>query len=248
MSEKTCSLCYGRGRDVVIQCRDCDGTGYDYTVDNPFAQCHTCYGEREEEVEVCPECGGIGVVEDYENEYFPSQHTFQNKDYDFDESMGLYLPQKQEIISSLNLGIAKLILEAEKHPELLSNIDPREFEEYVADLFKRQGFQVEVTKKTRDGGRDIIAIRSDLDIKSKYIIECKRHCSTNKVGVDIVRQLYGVQYSEGANKSILVTTSKFTKDAINFANKEQTQWHMTLADYSELLKWTKKYYGDNLIF
>jgi len=258
MSEKTCSLCHGRGGDIIIECRDCNGSGYDFGEDNPFAQCHTCYGEGEEEVEICPECGGEGVIEDYEDNYFqesyfPSQHTFQNKDYDFDEEIGLYLPQEQkiiqnEIIPDLNESIAKLIIAAEKNPELLKNIHHRDFENFIADLFKREGFKVEVTKKTRDGGRDIIAIRSDFNIKVKYLIECKRHQWDNKVGVDIVRQLYGVQQAESANKSIIVTTSKFTKDAINFASKENTEWHMQLSDYNELLKWTKIHYENNLIF
>jgi len=177
---------------------------------------------------------------------FNETELFQERYYDFDEEIGLYLPQQQELITiSLNTGIARLILEAEKNSELLNHIDSREFEEFIADLFKRQGFKVELTQKTRDGGRDIIAIRSDLDIKSKYIIECKRYAMSNKVGVELIRQLYGVQQAEGANKSVLVTTSKFTRGAIDFANKEHTQWHMDLKDYNALVEWVKSVYGNN---
>lgn len=178
---------------------------------------------------------------------FNETGMFQEKYYDFDEDIGLYIPQQQEIISSLNIGIANLILAAKNNPELLTHIKPREFEEFVADLFKRQGFTVELTPQTRDGGRDIIAIRSDRNIKVKYIIECKRHQFTNTVGVDIVRQLYGVQQAEGANKSIVVTTSTFTKDAIDFTRKESTQWQMSLVDYNALVAWVQEIYYEKPI-
>lgn len=62
MEEVICPLCHGRGGDVTIKCRNCNGTGYDPEEDNPFAQCHTCYGDGEEEVDVCPRCGGGGQI------------------------------------------------------------------------------------------------------------------------------------------------------------------------------------------
>jgi len=178
---------------------------------------------------------------------FNEVEMFQEKLYDFDEEIGLYLPRKEEIITNLNIGIAKLILEAENNPELINYIDHREFEEFVSDLFKRQGFTVELTPRTRDGGRDIIAIRSDHDIKAKYIIECKKYGFSNKIDVNVVRQLYGVQQAEGANKAVLVTTSKFTRDAIDFANREKTKWHLDLIDYQSLVAWIKKIYGDDFL-
>ncbi|APM46605.1 TPA: hypothetical protein MG836_19235 [Klebsiella pneumoniae] len=44
MKKVICSLCHGRGGDVIITCSNCNGSGYDPQDDNPFAQCHTCYG------------------------------------------------------------------------------------------------------------------------------------------------------------------------------------------------------------
>ena len=60
MKKVICSLCHGRGGDVIITCSNCNGSGYDPQDDNPFAQCHTCYGEGEENADVCPRCGGDG--------------------------------------------------------------------------------------------------------------------------------------------------------------------------------------------
>jgi restriction system protein len=108
----------------------------------------------------------------------------------------------------------------------------REFEEFIAQIFSKHGFSVELTQRTRDGGRDIVAIRSDLGLRSKYIVECKRYAPNRPIGVELVRNLYGVQQQEGANKSVLATTSRFTKDAQEFAsNTSTTQWAMDLAGY-----------------
>jgi hypothetical protein len=65
-----------------------------------------------------------------------------------------------------------------------------------------------------------------------------------KVGVDIVRALYGVHQQEGANKSIVATTSRFTKDAQSFATAENTtEWAMSLKDYDDVCDWVKQTAG-----
>lgn len=247
MIEVVCSQCHGRGGDIEIKCWDCSGTGYSLEEDKPLGQCHTCYGDGLAEVDTCPNCHGYGKVE-VEQPIFQDFESLDDKLYDFDSESGLFLPESREIVSGINIGIANLILKAERNPQLLGQIDPREFENFVADLFEQQGFKVEVTKKTRDGGKDIIAVRSEMNINVKYIIECKRYAQNNKVGVELVRQLYGVQQAESVNKSVLVTTSSFTKGAIDFANQQSTKWHMDLKSFTDLLQWVKQAYGRQSMF
>ncbi|WP_417507723.1 restriction endonuclease [Marinomonas gallaica] len=121
----------------------------------------------------------------------------------------------------------------------IHNVNRREFEFIVAELVRRKGFKVEVTKKTRDGGKDIIAIRNLSGIPIKIIVECKHPNIGNPVGVDIVRSLYGVHNSKnGPNKSLLVTSSYLTKDARNFVKNEvNSQWEMSLYDLQDLQNW-----------
>jgi len=164
--------------------------------------------------------------------------SFGEEMYSFEDEIQLYLPEKKKIITNLNYGVSDLILEVSKRPDVLYQIAPKEFEELIANIFSRHGFSVELTKQTRDGGRDIIAIRSDLGIRSKYIIECKRYSKSNPVRVDLVRNLYGVQAQEGANKSVLATTSYFTPDAKKFAETvNTTQWAMDLKGYEDIIRW-----------
>lgn len=52
--------------------------------------------------------------------------------------------------------------------------------------------------------------------------------------VGVVRSVYGVQMATQANQSVVVTSSKFTKDAREFAGKRETL--MTLWDIDDLLE------------
>ena len=212
------------------------------------------------EVEVsCPKCRNLIKVTYEASEYpigMPNYHEtnarggevirgflnidvdFENEFYSFDEEPLLYVPEKKKIITNLCSGVSDLLHEVNKKPEIIYAIDSRQFEELVAHIFFMHGFKVELTKKTRDGGRDIIAIKSDLDLKLKYLIECKRYSMENPVNVELVRALYGVQMQEGANKSVLATTSRFTSDAKEFANKQNTtEWAMDLKDINDIRQW-----------
>ncbi|MEQ1654678.1 MAG: restriction endonuclease, partial [Nitrospira sp.] len=91
-----------------------------------------------------------------------------------------------------------------------------------------------------DGGKDIVAIRSDLGIRSKYIIECKRYAPNKPVGVALVRGLYGAQTQMGANKAVLATTSRFTTEARSFAETlNTTKWAMDLKDFRDICEWVR---------
>ncbi|RKS23767.1 restriction system protein [Pseudomonas sp. WPR_5_2] len=137
-------------------------------------------------------------------------------------------------------SIPDLITALKSNPALIREISSRDFEELIAEIFRKKGFHVELTKRTRDGGKDIIAISTDkLGIKSKYFIECKRYAEDNKVGVEVVRALHGVKHTkEGPNKTIIATTSSFTKAAKDFVDNEiSSSWDMALADFDQIMKW-----------
>ncbi|MBN8877766.1 MAG: restriction endonuclease [Sphingobacteriales bacterium] len=122
----------------------------------------------------------------------------------------------------------------------LLDLGPRQFEELIAELMYRQGFQVELTKQTRDGGYDIVAI---YPIKSqapqKFLVECKRYAEHKKVGVNIVRSFKEVVLSEGANRGIIVTTSYFTNDAKIKIGK--TPFLLDYRDKNNIMEWVRDY-------
>ncbi|MFL9669787.1 restriction endonuclease [Variovorax sp. AB1(2024)] len=140
------------------------------------------------------------------------------------------------VITSIDDEVKKYF---KKHPEKLYEITPRKFEELVASILKDMGFEAELTQATRDGGRDIIAhVKTAVGSFLTYI-ECKRYAADNKVGVGIVREVIGVHHIRKPAKSIIVTTSFFSKDAVKEAATMESQ--LELKDFNDLKKWLEAY-------
>ena len=133
----------------------------------------------------------------------------------------------------------RVIRSLSRHPEELLAMAPRAFEELIAELLAREGMDVTLTPPSRDRGRDILAVARTPVSKQLYLVECKRYARGNPVDVTVVRSLYGVVMKENASSGVIVTTSRFTSDALNFA--EPVQYRMGLVDFQSLLGWLKKH-------
>ena len=148
----------------------------------------------------------------------------------------LFDNKSQIIVTDINDEIKKFF---KKYPQKLYDINPRKFEELIASILKDLGFDVELTKATRDGGRDIIAnIRNSVANFLAYV-ECKRYAPDNKIDVGIIRQVQGVHYTHKPSKSIIVTTSFFTKDAKEEAQLIENQ--LELKDFNDIKNWLENY-------
>lgn len=136
----------------------------------------------------------------------------------------------------------RLISELSRSPEKLHTLDPRKFEELVAELLTRDGLEVTLTPQTRDGGHDIFAFQKTPVGKLLYLVECKRHKLAKPVGVAVVRQLYGVVAHERATAGLIVATSRFTRDAVTFT--ETVRHQMGLKDYDAIKEWLRAHGSD----
>jgi hypothetical protein len=139
-------------------------------------------------------------------------------------------------LGTVNEALIRYLAE---HPPGLYELEPRRFEELIAELFRDLGYEVLLTPRTRDGGIDIRAIRKDSVGTLLYLIECKRYRAARPVGVEMVRSLYGVTLAERASCGVLATTSRFTKDAQEFADRFRFQ--LSLRDYADLVQWLQQY-------
>jgi restriction system protein len=94
-------------------------------------------------------------------------------------------------------------------------LDPVDFEDLVAVLFKAMGMEVMTTERSGDGGVDVRAMDPDPIRGGKLVIQVKRYRTT--IPPAPVRDLYGTMLHEGATKGILVTTAEFGPSAQEFA-------------------------------
>ena len=98
---------------------------------------------------------------------------------------------------------------------------------------------MELTPATRDGGKDIYAYIKNQICSFILFVECKKWTPTKHVGLEVVQRLYGVQQINKANRSMVVTTSFFTKPAIEECKQYENL--MSLHDYIDLKTWLKRY-------
>lgn len=129
----------------------------------------------------------------YENlQKDPDFRTKVSKMFDEIESkiLELYQGEEEKIITHHEPEhIPRLIQEINRDRRLLYTITPRNFEEIVAELFRNRNFDVELTKQTRDGGHDLIAVKKMEGVCMRFIIECKHYALSRPVGIDIIRSI-----------------------------------------------------------
>lgn len=121
----------------------------------------------------------------------------------------------------------------------MREMNPRKFEELIAAILHDKGYEVTLTPSTKDGGKDIIAVYNSPFGHQMFIVECKRYNPENKVGVELVRGLYGIKSAENYNQAIIATTSTFTKGAIDFV--KPLKFQLELKDFEDIKGWIKNY-------
>ena len=108
----------------------------------------------------------------------------------------LYTDQQppKQLIKVVDVITPELINYLKKHPKAMYKIKPRQFEKLIAEVLASYGWDIQLTPAIKDGGYDIFAISKDqAGMQTSWIIECKKYAAENKVGIDIVRALYGVK-------------------------------------------------------
>ncbi len=124
------------------------------------------------------------------------------------------------------------------NPSAMHNISPRKFEELVAYIMEKHGYEVTLTQQSRDGGIDIFALKNEGFGNILTIVDCKKYSETNPVGVAAVRGMYGTLQIESASHGIIATTSRFTRDASSLAHEYKYQ--LSLKDHADILHWIQQ--------
>ena len=102
--------------------------------------------------------------------------------------------------------------------EELRRLDPYQFEKVVGDYFRDCGYVVQQTKRSNDGGKDLIMYKGG----QTYYVEVKRYGKSHPVDRPLIQKLVGACHPNNA-KGIFVTTSRFTKGAIDEAHRSNIQ-------------------------
>ena len=107
----------------------------------------------------------------------------------------------------------KRLLDRQRNLESIRDLPWRQFEELVAEAFRRDGFTViENAHAGADGGVDI-RLRKDGE---SYLVQCK-NWRKRRIGVKTVREMFGVLAAGSAEEVFIVCSGTFTAKAVRFA-------------------------------
>lgn len=113
--------------------------------------------------------------------------------------------ERRQLVQNVTQGQAADVLDAMTWVQ---------FEHLIGEGFRLQGYSVtETGGGGADGGVDLVLRRG----REKFLVQCKQWRAF-RVGVDVVRQLYGVMAARGAAGGFVVTSGRFTEDATDFAS------------------------------
>lgn len=124
--------------------------------------------------------------------------------------------------------------------EKIQEMDPFQFEFLVAELLRKIGYEnVEVTKRSGDKGIDVsgnLTVGGLTNVKT--VIQVKRYKTGNNISGKYITQLRGS--AEVDQRGLIITTSNFTKDAIN-ESKATNKMPVALVNGHKLIDLLFKY-------
>ena len=122
--------------------------------------------------------------------------------------------------------------------ERILEMEPQDFENLIAHLFRQMGYRAEVTQQSRDGGVDVDVCLEHFGLSHRWAVQAKRYSGV--VGVKEVREYSSIRYRDSVDGVIIVTTGSFTKEA----QKEAAEHNVKLIEGALLTKMLDHYCPD----
>lgn len=136
----------------------------------------------------------------------------------------------------IEVEMKKLKLNLLRQKENLLKLSPKEFEDAIAEMYRKLGYYVQQTPYSNDGGKDLIMFLE----QKKYIVECKRYSPDQSIGRPLLQKFLAAVIEEKADLGIFVTTSEFTETALEYAEK----FNIKLVNGSRLTELMSQAYPD----
>jgi restriction system protein len=141
-------------------------------------------------------------------------------------------PERMRLISAVTEVSDELIQELSRRPELLYHLDPRKFEQLIAELYRRRGFETTLTPASGDEGADVYVVSHNDLGRTLWVVQAKRNAPERKVKAGVVRELLGTVTAKNASAGILITTSFFQPGAKDL--EREFRYRLSLKDYLDL--------------
>ena len=154
-----------------------------------------------------------------------------------------------EITPDEMLNQAALNIRDSVYEDILDTIlskNPYEFEKLVVKLMDKMGYggvvkdAGQVTQQSNDGGIDGI-IKEDVLGLGRIHIQAKRYKKDNTIGREDIQKFVGALAVAQSNKGVFITTSSYSKGAIEYADNLNGSTNVVLIDGAKLAEYIYDY-------
>lgn len=120
--------------------------------------------------------------------------------------------EENEVFAVISNFTKQLISLIAKNPNNLMNLEWRDLERTIHEIFNEIGFKASLTPPSKDGGKDII-LECEIDgIQKSYIVEIKHWRSQQKVGQKAIKEFTKVIINEKREKGLYLSTYGYTQN------------------------------------
>ncbi|WP_243211227.1 restriction endonuclease (plasmid) [Klebsiella pneumoniae] len=122
------------------------------------------------------------------------------------------------IVKNMQIGMSEKMIKRIRNSadarRVLEQMTWDQFEKILRKFFESKGYKAALTNTGADGGVDVALEKNG----RKEMVQAK-HWKVNRVGVSVVREIYGVVQAERMHRGFIVTSGLFTEEAREFADK-----------------------------
>ncbi len=149
----------------------------------------------------------------------------------------LLLPETRERIVLYSPSL-RLLEQLRAQQLSIHELNWRQFEEVVAELLIQDGYTVELGRGTKDGGKDITAVKELPGVGLVLSVwQAKKYSVGRPIGESVIRELADTRNTNGANKGVIVTTTSLTRGALERIRQDRYLLHKV--DGNDLQTWIR---------
>lgn len=142
------------------------------------------------------------------------------------------------LVQAVALPWIELVMALEHDPDIVHQLHWRKWEEIVAAAYEREGFEVVLTPRSNDRGRDVIAVHREIGT-IRIFDQVKAYAPGHLVTANDVRAMLGVLTADSnVSKGFVTTTSSFAPGILKDPGFTALMpYRLELRSRKELISW-----------
>jgi hypothetical protein len=149
---------------------------------------------------------------------------------------------KSDVLRVTRRAVRDLLEVVSSDPTQLLAMEDRDVERLIATVAENLGFDVELTRSTKDGGRDLVLRCTDHAGHAKcYYVEVKHWVCGKRVGPRQLCDLLSVVARDGADGALVTSTSGFSVPAKQLVATPDVAALIRLIDLNEMISYIQEY-------